>query len=73
MAIGVSGIEGVQMGFLTEASVIVPESVTSEDRARSLFGDNYARLQEIKGRYDPDVLFSKWFVVLPISQIKAVL
>jgi FAD/FMN-containing dehydrogenase len=55
------------MGFLTEASVIVPESVTSEDRARSLFGDNYARLQEIKGRYDPDVLFSKWYLVVGVS------
>jgi hypothetical protein len=51
--------------------LIVPESETdmnaviSGDGARSLFGYNYAALQEIKRRYDPEVLFSKWFVVLP--------
>ena len=30
-----------------------------------LFGDNYAKLQEIKKRYDPDNVFSKWFAITP--------
>jgi hypothetical protein len=32
-----------------------------------LFGDNYPRLQEIKKRYDPDNVFSKWFAITPAS------
>lgn len=35
------------------------------DRARKVFGDNYPRLQQIKKRYDPEVLFSKWFTIVP--------
>jgi FAD/FMN-containing dehydrogenase len=30
-----------------------------------LFGDNYPRLQALKKKYDPDMLFSKWFVITP--------
>ena len=57
-----------RMRVLTEASLIVPESETDKNTVisvRSLFGYNYAALQEIKRRYDPEVLFSNWFVVLP--------
>ena len=34
-------------------------------KAEELFGDNYARLQKIKKKYDPDVVFNRWFVVTP--------
>ena len=46
-------------------SEIDREHVTRQDKARSLFRDNYERLQEIKKKYDPDVVFDKWFVVEP--------
>jgi len=40
------------------------ETVTT-DKARRVFGDNYARLQGIKKKYDPEVIFSKWFAITP--------
>ncbi|KAG8950786.1 hypothetical protein FRC00_007558 [Tulasnella sp. 408] len=35
--------------------------------ARKLFGANYARLQEVKKKYDPDVVFDRWFTVRPAA------
>ena len=37
----------------------------SSDKAKALFGDNFARLQAVKQRYDPDNVFNKWFAVKP--------
>ncbi|KAG9023298.1 hypothetical protein FS837_005872, partial [Tulasnella sp. UAMH 9824] len=33
----------------------------NDQYARKLFGANYARLQEVKKKYDPDVAFDRWF------------
>jgi FAD/FMN-containing dehydrogenase len=33
--------------------------------AEVLFGGNYPKMQEIKKRYDPDNVFSKWFSITP--------
>ena len=35
------------------------------DKSEVNFGSNYKRLQEIKKKYDPDVVFNKWFVIKP--------
>jgi len=35
--------------------------------AAILFGVNYPRLQKIKAQYDPDMMFSRWFPVIPES------
>ncbi|KII95942.1 hypothetical protein PLICRDRAFT_34892 [Plicaturopsis crispa FD-325 SS-3] len=37
----------------------------SQSRAETLFGEHYPRLQAIKKRYDPDLVFSKWFGITP--------
>jgi len=36
-----------------------------KNNSEVLFGDNYPRLQELKKRYDPDNVFSKWFSIAP--------
>ncbi|EJD01265.1 FAD-binding domain-containing protein [Fomitiporia mediterranea MF3/22] len=40
------------------------ESSTS-DRSAVLFGANYPRLQDLKRKYDPDLLFRSWFPITP--------
>ncbi|KAH8118528.1 FAD-binding domain-containing protein [Phellopilus nigrolimitatus] len=40
------------------------ETVTSGNSAK-LFGSNYRKLQELKKKYDPDVIFTKWFPITP--------
>ncbi|KAG8915214.1 hypothetical protein FRC01_003745 [Tulasnella sp. 417] len=33
--------------------------------ARKLFGPNYPRLQEVKKKYDPEMVFDRWFNIRP--------
>jgi len=37
------------------------------NKAKILFGDNYPRLQQLKRKYDPDLLFSKWLPIVPAA------
>ena len=37
------------------------------DKAQALFGSNYPRLQQLKKKYDPEMLFAKWFVIQPAA------
>ncbi|KAG8906562.1 hypothetical protein FRB99_006676 [Tulasnella sp. 403] len=37
----------------------------TDEYARQYFGDNYARLQQVKAQYDPDMVFDRWFNVQP--------
>ncbi|KLO07487.1 FAD-binding domain-containing protein [Schizopora paradoxa] len=43
----------------------VGDETLTTDKARRVFGDNYPRLQTIKKKYDPEVIFSKWFAITP--------
>lgn len=38
---------------------------TSEAYTKKVFGDNYPKLQQVKKEYDPDVVFSKWYKIIP--------
>lgn len=40
-------------------------SPATTDSAMLLFGDNYSRLQEIKAKYDPYMMFKSWFPIQP--------
>ena len=35
--------------------------------SKALFAGNYARLQTLKAKYDPDQLFHKWFKIEPLA------
>ena len=39
----------------------------TQDRAKLLYGPNYARLQALKQKYDPEKIFNRWFVIEPAS------
>lgn len=35
------------------------------DKVKKLFGSNYARLRDLIAKYDPDLVFGKWFPIEP--------
>ncbi|TGO63687.1 hypothetical protein BCON_0011g00270 [Botryotinia convoluta] len=35
------------------------------ERTQDMFGQNYARLREIKRKYDPEFIFNKWYPIPP--------
>jgi Berberine and berberine like len=35
------------------------------DAAAPLYGGNYSRLQEVKKKYDPGMLFRSWYPIQP--------
>lgn len=37
----------------------------SPDHSAVLFGDNYPKLQKVKQKYDPEMLFKNWFPITP--------
>lgn len=49
--------------------VLDPDASTGDrsafDKARLVFAENYPRLQKIKMKYDPDVVFNKWLPIMP--------
>jgi hypothetical protein len=50
-------------------SVVTPTGhrVLDDSNSRALFGSNYSRLQRLKARYDPEIMFSRWYPVIPNS------
>jgi FAD/FMN-containing dehydrogenase len=49
----------------SEESTSAVGTVSTGAKAEVLFGENYARLQALKKKYDPDLLFSKWSPITP--------
>lgn len=51
-----------------DVTAIYPNiSAGGEEKAKSVFGSNLPRLQQIKARYDPEFLWNKWFPIAPAS------
>ena len=40
-------------------------TIVTSDSTRALYEDNYPRLQIIKKKYDPDVVFNQWYTITP--------
>ena len=41
-------------------AVTAPETAT-----RMMFGKNYEKLQAVKAKYDPEMVFRQWFAIQP--------
>ncbi|KAG9041416.1 hypothetical protein FS837_012281 [Tulasnella sp. UAMH 9824] len=54
------------LGYLNYADPFSTLNETDE-YAKRIFGPNYPRLQEIKKKYDPELVFNKWFAIRPVN------
>jgi hypothetical protein len=55
----------VKLSWLSPCIDSEADAGPASNKARVLFGANYPRLQQLKKRYDPEMLFSKWFLIQP--------
>ncbi|KAG9010653.1 hypothetical protein FRB94_010130 [Tulasnella sp. JGI-2019a] len=59
-----TGSARTSIGYLNYADTLASENET-DTNARRAFGSNYPRLQELKRKYDPEMVFNKWFCIRP--------
>ncbi|KAL5487870.1 hypothetical protein ACEPAI_5978 [Sanghuangporus weigelae] len=57
--------EKPEVSNLTAYGNYLGDEKLSSERSLKVFGENYPRLQQLKKKYDPDMLFSKWFKIVP--------
>ncbi|KAH9850079.1 FAD-binding domain-containing protein [Lenzites betulinus] len=51
--------------YSPDSEALPTEGAVPANKAKELFGANYPRLQEIKKKYDPELVFRKWFNITP--------
>jgi len=56
-------VRGYGEHFMTNVGSMAANK--GSDAAKNLFGDNYPRLQELKAKYDPNCIFSRWYGIAP--------
>lgn len=52
------------IGYANYADAMAIDNAT-DVQARRAFGPNYPRLQRLKRKYDPDMVFNRWFCIRP--------
>ena len=67
---GDSGVNNGYANYNSDAptEVLDPnsnEGILSAAKTHALFGDNHAKLAALKQKYDPDLIFNKWYAVKP--------
>jgi len=65
LALGQRQYLGQEQGYGKYDLLEEEDGVPGKDRAKSLFLENYPRLQELKKKYDPNNIFNKWFAITP--------
>ncbi|KAG8984664.1 hypothetical protein FRB93_006394 [Tulasnella sp. JGI-2019a] len=57
-----TGSARTSIGYLNYADILGSENETDAN-ARRAYESNYPRLQELKRKYDPEMVFNKWFCI----------
>ncbi|KAG8860922.1 hypothetical protein FRB96_003657 [Tulasnella sp. 330] len=52
------------VGYINYADHLAADN-TTDANARRAYGTNYPRLQQLKRKYDPEMVFNKWFCIRP--------
>ncbi|RDX53253.1 FAD-binding domain-containing protein [Lentinus brumalis] len=66
----VTGKKGEEIGYgnySPDSEALPADGSVPASKAEANFGSNYKRLQEIKKKYDPELIFNKWFVITPAA------
>ncbi|KAI0356536.1 FAD-binding domain-containing protein [Trametes cingulata] len=53
--------------YSPDSDALPNEGAAPIDKAKLLFGSNYPKLQQVKKKYDPEVVFKKWFPIVPAA------
>lgn len=61
----------VSIGYMNY-SMLASTGDGTDVNARRAFGPNYPRLQQLKRKYDPGMVFNKWFCVKPADEVHEV-
>ncbi|KAG8864113.1 hypothetical protein FRB96_006987 [Tulasnella sp. 330] len=57
------------IGYLNHSGLAVSSEGDDMDGiAKRAFGPNYPRLRQLKRKYDPDMVFNKWFCIRPADE-----
>ena len=57
----------VQDDAQRDVTAIYPNVSSGVEKSKSVFGSNLGRLQQIKKKYDPDLMWDKWYPIEPAA------
>lgn len=60
-----SGDPSLTVSQIMGYSNVDAESVRNDEKARLVWGEHYEKMQKIKKKYDPGMVFNRWFPITP--------